>query len=200
MRVVVGNAGLPKVRINFSRGIRRDVLAWRPRTSWKPAGAEEVIFVSEHSRWEERVAIRGGIPICCPWFRGKAGDPKVPAHGVVRTKTWRMESIKHNGDAFTVSMTPESDDNTRKWVAGDFRLVHRATFGSWLQPELSVTNTAVGLLRIEETLHTYHKVGHVKDGRIRGIEGVATSIRLTQTGRRCSRATASWSRRLTTHT
>ncbi len=43
-------------------------------TSWHPAGAEEVIFLSRHSRFEEGKAIRGGIPVCFPWFRAKADN------------------------------------------------------------------------------------------------------------------------------
>ena len=54
-------------------------------TSWKPTGKEEVLFLSSQSRWENDRAIRGGIPICFPWFGNKADDPKAPAHGFVRT-------------------------------------------------------------------------------------------------------------------
>ena len=58
------------------------------------AGAEEVIFLSRHAQWEPGRAIRGGIPVCFPWFRNKADDPKAPSHGFVRTKAWQLDSVE----------------------------------------------------------------------------------------------------------
>jgi len=142
-------------------------------TSWKPAGAEEVLFVSKHAQWHEGIAIRGGIPICFPWFRSKGDDPKAPAHGFVRTKAWSLESIARDGDSVTVVMSTMSDDDTRRWWPADFRLVHRAAFGRELELELNVTNTGTTPLRFEEALHTYHRVGQVKDVHVRGLDGVA---------------------------
>ena len=141
-------------------------------TSWKPAGAEEVIFLSQHARWEEGKAIRGGIPICFPWFRAKADDPHAPAHGVVRTRIWTLESLEHNEDGVTVSMSIESDADTRKRWAADFRLLHRVTFGSELKLEFTVSNTGSAPFHFEEALHTYYKVGDVRSARIRGLDGL----------------------------
>jgi len=171
--VVPGQGGLPKVRITTPEAEGEMYLHGAQVTSWKPAGAEEVIFLSKHAQWHEGIAIRGGIPICFPWFRAKADDPKAPSHGLVRTKAWSLESITSEDDSVTVAMSTMSDDDTRKWWPADFRLVHRATFGPELKLELVVTNTGTASLRFEEALHTYHKVGQVKNIRIRGLEGVA---------------------------
>jgi glucose-6-phosphate 1-epimerase len=171
-QVVAGNGGLPKVRINSSAASAEIYLHGAQVTSWKPAGAEEVIFLSEHSRWEDGRAIRGGIPICFPWFRAKADDPSAPAHGFVRTKAWQLESIARDGDAVTVNMSTASDESTRKWWPGEFRLVHRVTVGGELKLELAVTNTGATPFRLEEALHTYHRVGHVETVRLQGLDGV----------------------------
>src|SRR5271163_3076554 len=118
-------------------------------TSWKPAGAEEVIFVSSRARFSEGQAIRGGIPICFPWFRGKLDDPHAPAHGFVRTKMWQLESIIENENGVAVTMFTQSDGHTRKWWPGEFRLVHRVTFGSELRLELVCMNTGTTPFRFE---------------------------------------------------
>src|SRR5580698_3974847 len=83
-KIVAGNGGLPKVQITSPAASVEIYLHGAQLTSWRPAGSEEVIFLSEHSRWEDGRAIRGGIPVCFPWFRAKADDPKAPAHGFVR--------------------------------------------------------------------------------------------------------------------
>jgi glucose-6-phosphate 1-epimerase len=172
-QVVEGNGGMPKVRITSPEAMGEMYLHGAHVTSWKPAGKEEVLFLSSQSRWEHGHAIRGGVPICFPWFGGKADDPKAPAHGFVRTKEWQLESIAQVGGAVTVSMFTESNDETKRWWPGEFRLVHRATFGSELSLELVVTNTGRTSLRFEEALHAYHRVGKIEKTRVRGLDRVS---------------------------
>ena len=170
--VVAGNGGLPMVSIASPAGPGEMYLHGAQVTCWKPAGAEEVLFLSSRSRWEDGHAIRGGIPICFPWFRAKSDDPNAPAHGFVRTKAWELESVERLGDAISVSMFTESDEGTRKWWPADFRLVHRATFGPQLDLELELTNNGKTTVHFEEALHTYHKVGHIRTARLRGLDEV----------------------------
>lgn len=169
---VEGNGGLPKVRITSPEAAGEMYLHGAHVTSWKPEGKEEVLFLSSRSKFENGKAIRGGVPICFPWFGGKADDPKAPAHGFVRAKAWRLESIAQVGGAVTVSMFNESNQDTKMWWPAEFRLVHRATFGSELGLELEVTNTGRTSLRFEEALHTYHRVGNIEAARLRGLDGV----------------------------
>lgn len=171
-RVLEGNGGLPKVRITSPHAVGEMYLHGAHVTSWKPAGGEEVLFLSSQSGWDDGRAIRGGVPICFPWFGGKADDPKAPAHGFVRTKSWQVESISQAGDTITVSMFTESDESTKKWWPADFRLVHRATFGRELSLELEVSNTGKTPLRFEEALHAYHRVGDIEKARARGLDSV----------------------------
>jgi glucose-6-phosphate 1-epimerase len=171
-KVTVGNGGLPKVCITSSAAAGEMHLHGAHVTSWKPRSAEEVLFVSSKSAWKDGRAIRGGIPICFPWFADRSGDPASPAHGFVRNKTWELESITQDGDAVSVSMVTEADAATKKWWPGDFRLVHRATFGSELTSELIVTNTGDVPLRFEEALHTYFRVADIAQVRLQGLDSV----------------------------
>ena len=171
-QVVEGKGGLPKVRITTPNVIGEIYLHGAHVTSWKPSGAEEMLFLSSQSRWEDGRAIRGGIPICFPWFGGKVDDSKAPAHGFARTKSWHLESISRAGNAVTVSMSTESDETSKRWWPADFRVVYRATFGRELGLELVVLNTGRTSLRFEEALHTYHRVGNIHEARLRGLDGV----------------------------
>ena len=171
-RVSEGNGGLARVQITGALAEGEMYLHGAHVTSWKPAGSEEVLFISTKSRWEEGRAIRGGIPICFPWFRGKVDDPHAPAHGFVRTKMWRLESIIQNENGVAVTMFTQSDEYTRKWWPGEFRLVHRVTFGSELRLELVCLNTGTTPFRFEEALHTYNRIANIKDARIQGLDGV----------------------------
>ena len=142
-------------------------------TSWRPAGSEEIIFVSSKARYVDGQAIRGGIPICFPWFRGKGDDPKAPAHGFVRTKSWNLDGISREGDDVTVTMSTAGDDSTKKWWPHDFHAQLRVTFGRKLKLQFTVSNYGANECRYEEALHTYYQVGDIAAARVRGLEDAA---------------------------
>jgi glucose-6-phosphate 1-epimerase len=172
-QITAGNGGLPRISITTPAATAEIYLHGAQVTSWRPVGHEDVIFLSEHSQFETGKAIRGGIPVCFPWFRNKVDDPKAPSHGVVRTKAWELDSIESHGDTVVVSLSTISDAGTRAWWPYDFHLVHRATIGAELIQELVTTNTGAAPARFEEALHTYYRVGAAAQVRISGLDGVA---------------------------
>jgi len=142
-------------------------------TSWKPAGTPEVIFLSSKASFAEGKAIRGGIPICFPWFRAKTDDATAPQHGFARTTRWSLDSIQNASEGVVVIMSMTHDAATRALWPHDFRAKFSATFGSKLVLEFTVTNTGAAPFRFEEALHTYHAVGDIRSARIRGLDGAA---------------------------
>jgi glucose-6-phosphate 1-epimerase len=172
-RVSEGNGGLARVQITGAFGEGEMYLHGAHVTSWKPAGNDEALFISTKSRWEDGLAIRGGIPICFPWFRGKLDNPHAPAHGFVRTKMWQIESILEEENGVAVTMLTQSDERTLKWWPGEFRLMHRVTFGSELRLELICTNIGTTPFRFEEALHTYNRIADIQDARLHGLDSVS---------------------------
>ncbi|MGC2401108.1 MAG: D-hexose-6-phosphate mutarotase [Acidobacteriaceae bacterium] len=171
--ISAGNGGLPRLRIKTPIATGEIYLHGAHLTSWHPAGTDEVIFLSSRSQWQEGRAIRGGIPVCFPWFRNKVDDPKAPSHGFARTRTWQLDSVKLLNDAVAVSLSMGSDEGTRAWWPYDFHLAHRLSIGAELIQELVVSNTGSTALHFEEALHTYYRVGAADKVRISGLDGVA---------------------------
>jgi glucose-6-phosphate 1-epimerase len=171
-RICAGNGGLPRIQVEGSQVVGEMYLHGAQVTSWKPVGNDEVLFLSTKSRWQEGQAIRGGIPICFPWFRAKADDPKAPAHGFVRTKNWQLESMVEEEAGVVVSMSTGSDEQTQRWWPAQFRLVHRVVFGPELTLELTCTNTGRSDLHFEEALHTYNRASDVANVRLQGLDAV----------------------------
>jgi glucose-6-phosphate 1-epimerase len=171
-QVAEGNGGLAKVVITTAKTAGEIYLHGAHVTSWRPSGTQEVLFVSSKSRWEPGRAIRGGIPICFPWFADKADDPAAPAHGFARTTAWQLESLTQTLDAVTVAMRLETSADTKKWWPADFQAMYRATFGSQLQLELAVKNSGTSPLRFEEALHTYFRVEQIEQVRSQGLDAV----------------------------
>ena len=176
--VATGNGGLAVVRVTAATATAEIYLHGAQVTSWRPAGADEVLFVSRQSQFEDGKAIRGGIPICFPWFRGKADNAKAPAHGVVRTKEWELTGVVEDGDGATVTLTTESDDASRKWWPHEFHAEYQVRVGKELGLVFTVVNTGgTGMgfsgMRFEEALHTYHRVGDAEKVRVTGLDGTA---------------------------
>jgi glucose-6-phosphate 1-epimerase len=171
-QIIPGPGGTPVVRITTPKSIAEMHLYGAQITSWKPANTPEVIFLSSKAVFTAGKAIRGGIPICFPWFRAKADDRQAPAHGFVRTKIWTLESIDQNSGAITVTMSTQSDSDTQRLWPHDFRAQLRASFGAKLELAFTVTNTGTAPFRFEEALHTYHTVGDIHKARVHGLDGV----------------------------
>ncbi len=172
-QITVGNGGFLRVSITTPASTGEIYLHGAHLTSWRPAGGEEVIFLSQRSQFEPGKAIRGGIPVCFPWFRNKVDDPKAPSHGFVRTKDWQLDEVEMRGDGVMVSLSTRSDEGTKAWWPHDFHLLHRVIFGVGLTQELVVSNTGTTPLRFEEALHTYYRVGGAEAIRVSGLDGVA---------------------------
>jgi glucose-6-phosphate 1-epimerase len=171
-QIVAGNGGLTKVSVTAPAASGEIYLYGAHLTSWRPSGAEEAIFLSEKTHWQPGQAIRGGIPICSPWFRAKRDDPQAPKHGLVRTKEWQLQEVKPEGAGVAVRLTTQNDASGHKWWPHEFRLDYRVTFGAELRLELSTMNTGSTPFELEEALHIYHLVGEVQQIAVAGLDGV----------------------------
>ena len=170
--VTEGPGYLPRVAITAPEAAGEMYLLGGQVTSWRPADQTEVLYLSTASRWEEGRAIRGGIPVCFPWFGNKSDNSKAPAHGMVRAASWRLESIQQTRGAVVVSMFTESDGGTKQWWPADFRLTLRVTFGRELTLDLEMVNAGPAPIQFEEALHTYLRIGDIERVRIRGLDTV----------------------------
>jgi glucose-6-phosphate 1-epimerase len=167
-----GNGGLPKLQIRCPQVDGEIYLHGAHITSWKPAGAREVIWVSEKSTWESGKPIRGGVPICFPWFGPKKDDPSAPAHGFARLREWRLDAVTAEQDAIAVALSLNSDNSTKQWWPFDFTARMRVAFGSQLIMSLEVENTGNTPFSFEEALHTYFAVADVRQIELTALDGL----------------------------
>lgn len=134
----------------------------------------ELLFLSEKAIFQEGTPIRGGVPICWPWF---GPDPKQlnrPDHGLVRTRMWRVASSVITPDreciiTFEITDTPE----TYALWPHRFRLTLKVTVGKQLTMELTTRNLTDAPLELTQALHTYFAIGDITHVSITGLEGLA---------------------------
>lgn len=65
---------------------------------WAPKGAKPVLFTSPKMAFKQGKALRGGIPVCWPWFGKNTEDPALPSHGVARTALWQLAKQEEDED------------------------------------------------------------------------------------------------------
>jgi glucose-6-phosphate 1-epimerase len=133
-------------------------------TRWRPAGHDEVLWLSSCARFEYGKAIRGGVPICFPWFAGNQPDydPQGPAHGYARTTTWEFIDAKHDDGVVTLSLRTELEPS--------FKLRYDVTFSDTLTMQLTVTNTGSAPAAFESALHSYFVISQIKQVQVIGLE------------------------------
>ena len=135
-------------------------------TSWQPAGHAPVLWMSRSSLFQPGKPIRGGVPICFPWFGPHASDPSAPAHGFARTALWEVTEARTTADGvISLSLQTRIDS---------FSVRFTVEFGPVLQMTLTTEpgpGSSTGL-RFEDALHTYLSVSDVRNVSITGLEQV----------------------------
>ncbi|HVS31525.1 MAG TPA: D-hexose-6-phosphate mutarotase [Thermoanaerobaculia bacterium] len=129
----------------------------------------DVLFMSEKSHFTPGKAIRGGIPVIFPWFGAHGSDPARPAHGFARTMEWRV--IAQAGSSIALQL--ESNEATRALWPHEFRATVRVSVESRLSVSLEVENTSEEAFVFEEALHTYLRVGDIRQVAVFGLEGAS---------------------------
>ncbi|HEY8719585.1 D-hexose-6-phosphate mutarotase [Pengzhenrongella sp.] len=174
-----GPGGLPRVRVAGPAGAAEIYLHGAHVTSWNPLGQEPVLWMSEQSRYRADQPLRGGVPLCFPWFGANAGDPQAPSHGFGRLSDWSLVEAREVGDDVVLVFRLTDSPLTRAGAwPHRFEARYTVTVGARLVLELQVTNLDTEAVTFEEAMHTYFAVGNIHDVRVTGLEGVAFLDRL----------------------
>lgn len=153
--------------------------------SWQPADCKPVLWMSRATSTEVGKPIRGGIPVCFPWFGAGVSGDQAPGHGFLRLVEWRLVDAAQSGAGvrlvFEVTEQDVRDCLARIDAPADlraaadelapFRVRYAITFGAYLKLDFTVENTGTQDFTFEEALHTYFRVGHVREVRIEGLGG-----------------------------
>jgi len=132
--------------------------------SWKPQGEEDVLWLSGNTPFKHGVALRGGVPICWPWF-GPAAQQGLPAHGFARNLPWTLKAHNEDDNGVVLTFELHSSDESRKFWAHDFTLLARFKLGKTCEIELE----AHGEFETHSALHTYFNVGDIQAVKVSGL-------------------------------
>jgi glucose-6-phosphate 1-epimerase len=143
------------------------VLSYRPKSQ-----NDDLLFVSEKAYYADGKAIKGGIPVCWPWFGADPDDLGRPAHGFVRNRQWEVTGTESLADGSTrVVMGLNDTDETREIWPHPFKLSIEITVGDSLKVALITHNTGNDSITISQALHTYFNVGDISKVQVLGLDG-----------------------------
>lgn len=138
---------------------------------WAPAGADPVLYVSTTARFEDGRPIRGGVPVCWPWFGPGRDGGMEPAHGFVRVAAWELVDRADDGDDVVLThRLTKATASSRLWPH-PYVLELRSRLGTALELTLTTTNTGGSPIDVEEALHAYLVVGDIRETTLHGLAG-----------------------------
>lgn len=139
--------------------------------SYRPTGHAPLFWLADSAHAvEPGVPIRGGIPICWPWF-GRIANSTKPMHGCVRTEMWHLSGAECDSETTSATFALEETESTLSLWPHRFHLELTVTVGKTLNVALTTTNTDDKPFSITEALHTYFRVREASDVIVTGFDG-----------------------------
>jgi len=138
---------------------------------WAPLNESPVIWLSRAAKFIPGKSLRGGVPVCWPWFGPHASESSFPAHGFARTIDWEVIDSKALEDGRTqLAFRLRENATSRSQWPHNTPLECRITVGDALEIELVTKNEDDSTVTITEALHTYFEIGDIGQISIHGLE------------------------------
>lgn len=143
------------------------LMAWQPKSQTVP-----VVWLSRDAKLAQGKSIRGGAPVCWPWFGAHATEASFSGHGYARTVPWHVVSSgsEPNGATRLTLRLEESDKTRAQWVHAS-QLDLTVTIGETLRMELTTENIGATDFVIGEALHTYLHISDIGSVCVTGLDG-----------------------------
>lgn len=148
--------------------------------SYQPHEQPPLVWLSETAEYRHGQSVRGGVPVCWPWFGNLDRNPvdirtayqgdKPPAHGLVRALDWQLDDIADEQGRLSAHFSFNASQGLPGW-AHSARLELVMRFGERLTLEMTTHNLGDKPLPLTQALHTYFAVSDCRQISIEGLQG-----------------------------
>lgn len=146
---------IPVLHLKHTVGTAKIALQGAQLISWQPKGAaQDVLWLSEIEPFEKEIAIRGGVPICYPWF----GAAKQPAHGTARIRLWQLSGYDISADKVRLEFSLFSAFN-----------IIEAKVAMLFTDTCRITFTHYGEQPAQVALHSYFNIGDIAQVEVNNL-------------------------------
>lgn len=175
VKFVEGQGNFPLIKINNEHAEATISVYAGQVLSFKPVGqVEDLMFLSSQAYYQTGKAIKGGTPICWPWFGPDPEGKGRASHGFVRDRLWQVRDVVSTQDGATqVTMGLVDTSETRAIWNYSFDFSVMITVGKVLKITLVTRNTGSESFAITQALHTYFKIGDINQVTVLGLENKA---------------------------
>ncbi|ESP92326.1 MULTISPECIES: D-hexose-6-phosphate mutarotase [Pseudoalteromonas] len=139
-------------------------------TEFTPNGKSDLLWVSADEDYQEGKSVRGGIPICWPWF-GVHENADWPAHGFARKIVWRAEQVTETSEAVRISLSLPMMQVGREYWPHESKLEVEFILSEQLEVRLTNTNLGQSPFSLTQALHTYFPTSNIKNTTVDGLQG-----------------------------
>ena len=172
------------LRITHPRASALIALQGAQVLEFTPAGAQPVIWLSETAAFKHGQSVRGGIPVCWPWFGDLARNPQavrdcignleppVPAHGWARSQPWLLQAIGETEDEVKIRLEYPAPMGLPVAWAAQVSLTLDISIGQRLQLSLTTRNHSTNTLTLSQALHSYFAVSHIDQVQVFDLDNV----------------------------
>ncbi len=155
---VIEKNGLKVIRVSHQKASAEVALHGAHVLSYIPSGQKDLIWVSEKSEFSHSTAIRGGIPICWPWF-GKVAQP---GHGFARLSEWQLVEHRENDEGVVLCLGLEDNAETMALWPNSFQLRLYVEISERLKVTLNIYNTDSKAWHFSGALHSYLNIADIR--------------------------------------
>lgn len=169
-----GPGGLPVAVLHHEGSEATVALHGAHVLSYRRPNKHPVLWQSESAVYEDGKAIRGGIPICWPWFANHPSEPTYPAHGVARVRSWAIEETLVTQDGFpSIRFSLHDSAETRATFPHAFALTYEVTLADRLRIDFTVSNPGEQPFTYTGALHSYFSISQIDAVAVHGLDGRA---------------------------
>lgn len=173
VKFIEGQGGLPFIQVQTDKAQALISVYAGQVLSFKPINQDaDLMFLSTKAYYQAGKAIKGGAPICWPWFGADPEGKGRPAHGFVRNRMWEVIET-HLGPEGEVAVTLGLNDTpeTQAIWPYSFQLRLVVTIGDTLKLALITHNTGDQAFTITQAFHTYFSVKDIHHATVSGLDG-----------------------------
>ncbi|PTO93578.1 D-hexose-6-phosphate mutarotase [Vibrio splendidus] len=162
---IVEHEGVKLVRVIHDKANASISLFGGHVVSFQPQGQQDLIWMSQQAKFDGKTALRGGIPVCWPWF----GRIAAPAHGFARSSEWQLVEHRESEAGVIVSLGLKPNEETLAVWPHQFDARLNVEIGDQLKVTLDVKNTDSQPWTFSGALHTYLNVGDIHNTTTTGM-------------------------------
>jgi glucose-6-phosphate 1-epimerase len=166
-----GPGGIAVARLESGGSSARVSLLGATVLSYIPEGHREVLFLSRRSAFQEGKAIRGGLPLCLPWFGGDPLGAGLPKHGFFRLFVWEVAESSFERGGSSVLLSLADTEATRRFWPRAFRAECRVTLGDCLAVSIKLINAGTEAFELSCAFHPYFAVSNLGKVELPTLEG-----------------------------